>query len=320
MPLAVELIDPRTGTALPLDRADNPNYPVIGGIPRFCDPSNYTDNFGLQWNRFSDIQLDRDEGSQQSATRFFTETAWPPEDLAGIDLLEVGSGAGRFSRVVLEHTKANLWSVDFSTAVDANLKNNGKLGAGRFHLFQASIYEMPFADNSFDKVFCLGVLQHTPDFEASIKALIAKARPGGEIVVDFYPIKGFWTKIHAKYLLRPITKRLSHERLLSLIDRHADRLIALSRWLTSRKLNVLNRFVPVCDIHGTLPKELSSRELREWVVLDTFDAFSPTYDNPQRIRTVADMFRRHGATVTFADFVQNGPKSEAAVVRAIKNP
>jgi len=42
---------------------------------------------------------------------------------------------------------------------------------------------MPFPNNSFDKVFCFGVLQHTPDFDASIKVLIEKAKPGGEIVV-----------------------------------------------------------------------------------------------------------------------------------------
>ena len=53
----------------------------------------------------------------------------------------------------------------------------------RFHLFQASIYEMPFPDNSFHKVFCLGVLQHTPDFEQSIQSLVQKAKTGGEIVV-----------------------------------------------------------------------------------------------------------------------------------------
>ena len=59
----------------------------------------------------------------------------------------------------------------------------------------------------------MGVLQHTPDFEASVKALIKKAKPGGEIVVDFYPVNGWWTKLNAKYLLRPFIKRLSHARL-----------------------------------------------------------------------------------------------------------
>ena len=71
---------------------------------------------------------------------------------------------------------------------------------------------MPFADDRFDKVLCLGVLQHTPDFEQSVAALVAKTRPGGEIIVDFYPVRGWWTKLHAKYLLRPWTRRMDHDR------------------------------------------------------------------------------------------------------------
>ena len=38
-------------------------------------------------------------------------------------------------------------------------------------------YEMPFFDNSFDKVFCFGVLQHTPSFATAVRALISKAKP-----------------------------------------------------------------------------------------------------------------------------------------------
>ena len=83
--------------------------------------------------------------------------------------------------MILERTRANLYSVDYSTAVEANWRNNGALGDGRFVLAQASIYDMPFPDGRFDKVLCLGVLQHTPDFEASVRALVGKARPGGEI-------------------------------------------------------------------------------------------------------------------------------------------
>jgi hypothetical protein len=44
---------------------------------------------------------------------------------------------------------------------------------------------------------------------------------------------------------------------------------------------------------------------------------SPEYDNPQRIGTVAQMFERSGADVSFAGTVDNG-SGRAAVVRAIK--
>src|SRR4051794_34270654 len=220
--MPVELINPSNGKRLrrvgdELVDGEGGSYPVVRDIPRICEPGNYTDSFGKQWNAFRLTQIDSAE-QELSRRRFFAETGWTPEQLDGIDLLEVGSGAGRFTRVVLERSRANLFSIDFSNAVEANLKTNGELAGGRLHLFQASIYEMPFPDESFDKIFCIGVLQHTPSFERSIRALVQKAKRGAEIVVDFYPIRGWWTKLSAKYLLRPVTKRMAHDRLLGLIE------------------------------------------------------------------------------------------------------
>ena len=82
-------------------------------------------------------------------------------------------------------------------------------------------------------------------------------------------------------------------------------------------LGVLARFLPIVDIQGTLPKNLSAAEKREWAILDTFDMFSPEYDNPQRIGDVAAMFARHGATVRFAGF-ERFEGASVAVVRGIK--
>jgi SAM-dependent methyltransferase len=319
------LINPHN--ALPLrrdrdrlvDEAGN-SFPIVDGIPRFTTGSNYSDSFGMQWNMFADTQLDRESsGLHLSQSRLFAETRWDTEDLSGQSVLEVGSGAGRFSDVILKHTNATLYSVDYSTAVNANLENNGSIAPDRFYLFQASIYELPFPDNSFDKVFCFGVLQHTPDFSASIKALIDKAKPGGQVVVDFYPIKGRWTKICAKYLLRPVTKRLRHDKLLRMIERNVDWLIRTHYWLHRQGLGVMARFLPICNITESFPGSLTAAELRQWAILDTFDQYSPEHDHPQWVVDVAGMFECHGATVTFAGFEQFGAGMSAAVVRGVRN-
>ena len=294
-------------------------FPIRSGVARIAEADNYTNNFGLQWNKFDKTQLDRDtDGLTLSRDRFFAETGWNSVDLTDKTILEVGSGAGRFSKVVLEHTQAQLYSVDYSDAVSANMKNNGKIAPNRFHLFQASIYEMPFLDNVFDKVFCFGVLQHTPDFYASVKALINKAKPGGEIVVDFYPINGYWTKLHAKYMLRPLTKRMSHERLFDVVESNVNWLIVLSRFFRAVGVGVLTRFIPIVDL-STMPSGgLTKAQFREWAVLDTFDMFSPSHDNPQRIKDVVCMFRKNGVYVTFSGFVEYAKGHKAAVVRGIK--
>lgn len=322
----VQLINPFNKKALTpvadgLKDEDGKIFPIINNVPRFVEASNYTDSFGFQWNKFQKTQIDREmKNASFSKDRFFAATNWDKEDLSGKDILEAGSGAGRFTQIVLDHTKGNLYSIDYSDAVSANYRNNAHHG-DRLKLFQASIYDMPFPDNSFDKVFCFGVLQHTPDFKKSVKCLVDKAKPGAEIVVDFYPIKGWYTKISAKYMLRPFTKKMSHEKLLNKIDRNANRLIRTYRFFDKLKLGmVAHRFIPMCDINRTLPANLSKEELREWVVLDTFDMFSPAYDNPQRIRTVKKWMEESGAEVKFADFVTYANNLRMAIVRAVKKP
>jgi SAM-dependent methyltransferase len=305
--------------AVELKDDDGKAFKIVNGVPRFVEEHNYTDNFGFQWNKFQKTQIDREsKNSTFSKERFFAATNWDKEDLTDKDVLEVGSGAGRFTQIVLDYTKANLYSLDYSDAVSANYKNNCHHG-DRLQLFQASIYDMPFPDNSFDKVFCFGVLQHTPDFKKSVQSLVSKAKPGGEIVIDFYPIKGWYTKISAKYMLRPFTKKMSHEKLLHKIERNANRLIKTYYFFDKLKMGMIaHRFLPMCDINRTLPADLSKEALREWVILDTFDMFSPAYDNPQRISRVEKWMQESGVEITFAGFVTYANNLKLAVVKGIK--
>lgn len=133
----LKLVNPTTNEAFSDDGdgfvdAKGYRFPVVRGVPRFSPESNYINNFGMQWNAFRTTQIDRpDAGVAQSERRLFTATGWLPEALAGLDILEVGSGAGRFSRSILERTKANLWSVDCSSGVEANLASNGAIAPGR---------------------------------------------------------------------------------------------------------------------------------------------------------------------------------------------
>lgn len=298
-----------------VDRQTGDVFPIVRGIPRFCSADNYSESFGFQWHRFDRTQLDVHSGADLSKQRFYAETRWDAKELGNCSVLEVGSGAGRFSEVFLRTTSGVLYSVDYSSAVDANRRNNSVYGE-RLKLAQASIYDLPFADNSFDKVFCFGVLQHTPSFTDSVAALIRKARVGGEIVVDFYPINGWHTKVHSKYLLRPLTKRLPKPLLLNLIRLNIYWMLALFNLLCALRLGELTRFIPITDIRG-FPRSLTPSQLREWAVMDTFDAFSPAYDNPQRVQDVSRMFSSRGCEVTHAGLVSY-PAGSSMVVRATK--
>lgn len=291
-------------------------YPLKNGAYRLAGDTNYTDNFGKQWNKFKRTQIDKYSGSGHSELRFFEETEWDKVEMDGQNVLEVGSGAGRFSQIVLDHTNANLFSVDYSSAVEANFNNNGP--NSRLRLFQASVYEMPFEKGSFDKVFCLGVLQHTPDVKKSVESLIDMVKPGGQLVVDFYPYNGWWTKLNGKYMLRPFLKNMNHDKLMKLIDKHVDWMFSLSRFFEKIGIaKITNRFIPIVG-YDTFPSDLPKEQIREWCVLDTFDMFSPAYDQPQKVNDIVKYFKDKGMKNVWGGRVSFNKNNYAMVVRGTK--
>ena len=157
-------------------------YPITKGVPRFVESESYSSSFGFQWNIHRSTQLDSHTGLPVSSQRLLSVSGWPTS-LKGERVLEAGSGAGRFSEILLE-TGADLFSFDYSIAVDANFRNNG--GDPNLHLFQGDIFHIPLPRASFDKVICLGVLQHTPSPAEAFAELVKYLKPGGELVIDVY--------------------------------------------------------------------------------------------------------------------------------------
>lgn len=268
-------------------------YPIVAFIPRFVSHDNYARNFGLEWNIHSRTQYDSASGHELSRKRFFEETRWP-SGLAGETVLEVGSGSGRFTEHALS-TGATVVSFDYSQAVEANYASNG-----RHHnllLVQASVFEMPFAARSFDRVFCFGVLQHTPDPHKVFLALEKMLKPGGALAADVY-IKNFarWA-LPFKYWVRPFTKGREPERLYPFVKQYVDFMWPLARLIRRipRIGPSLNWKLLIADYSQHLANA-DDETLRQWAYLDTFDMLSPRYDNPQTVRTFRRWFREAGLT------------------------
>lgn len=272
------------------------SYAIKGGIPRFVPSSNYADSFGYQWNIHAKTQLDSHSGLPISADRLFGVTGWS-RDLTGERVLEAGSGAGRFTEPLLS-TNAEVFTFDFSTAVDANWANNH--AKGRMNLFQGDIFNIPARQGVFDKVMCLGVLQHTPDPEAAFRSLTKYVKPGGQLAVDAYT-RDLRSWMQWKYLLRPITKRMDKERLYRRIERLTPPLVPVAAFLRSKLGRFGGRLLPIIQYaHLGLDKELNT----QWAILDTFDMYSPAHDHPQSIPTLRRWFTEAG----FTDIdVRHGP-------------
>ena len=76
--------------------------------------------------------------------------------------------------------------------------------------------------------------------------------------------------------------------LLKLISINVGWMIIVFDFLCSLKLKFLTRFIPITDI-SNFPKQLTRKQRKEWAIMDTFDGFSPEYDNPMRIKDVKNI-------------------------------
>lgn len=304
--LIEKLAEPSTGSPLRLQNGKSENgrivsgelvsestgvaYPIRDGIPTFVGGDTYADSFGLQWNLFRDVQLDGDTGAARSRARFDAEAGWDEEALRGRWVLDAGCGAGRFAEIVAARG-ANLVALDYSSAVHATAKTLARFP--NVDVVRGSLLEPPFRRGTFDYAYCIGVVQHTPDPSAAVRNVVDVVRPGGSFCFTIYGRRP-WTKLNAKYLLRPITKRLPQRVLLRAIEG----VMPIAFPVTTRlfKLPVIGRAaqfaIPIAnyvDHDDFTPAQKYSE-----AVLDTFDMLSPQYDSPMTWNEVDSALRQVG--------------------------
>src|SRR5437868_9732386 len=142
------------------------HYPILQNVPRFVDAQEYAGSFGFQWKTYAQTQLDNDK-SHETEEGFRAKTRFTPEDLRGKLVLDVGCGMGRFAEVA-SRWGAEVVGIDLSLAAEVAEEN---LRDRQAAFFQADVFKLPFAPGSFDYIYSLGVLHHTPDCKAAFQSL-----------------------------------------------------------------------------------------------------------------------------------------------------
>ncbi|MGH9714566.1 MAG: methyltransferase domain-containing protein [Candidatus Acidiferrales bacterium] len=267
-------------------------YPIVRNLARFVPTESYAASFGFQWNRFDRLQVDSVMHNDLSRDRYYKTTGWPAR-LEGQRILEAGCGSGRFTPLALE-TGAEVFSFDLSMAVEAAWRNNSE--SEMVTVFQASIYEIPLRKEVFDKIFCMGVLQHCPDVAAAFRSLLPFLRPGGEIVIDVYEKPSGFPPL--KYLARPFVKPLGTEGIYRLLSWTIPPAFEVKKALHRIPAvgPLLGALIPIGPISHAPRLNYTDEELKQVKILSALDMLSPVYDQPQRMEDVRQWFHDAGLT------------------------
>ncbi|MFN0033403.1 MAG: class I SAM-dependent methyltransferase [Flavobacteriales bacterium] len=136
-------------------------------------------SFGEEWKAFHQFSED---DLKQAGNEYFDIVT--DEMLnQNTTVLDVGCGSGRWSYFIADKVK-NIEAIDPSDAVYSAAQ---LLASKRnVRVTHASTDTIPFDNNSFDFVLCLGVLHHIPDTQKALSDAVSKLKTGGYALLYFY--------------------------------------------------------------------------------------------------------------------------------------
>jgi len=244
------------------------------------DQTRTKSTYSLQWNQFRILRPEEDRAT------FRNRTGLSERDLAGALVLDAGCGMGRYLRVAGEGG-ARAVGLDLSEAVVAARELTSDLPG--VSITRGDLLRPPFAPGTFDQIYSLGVLDHTPNPRAAFLSLAKLLKPGGRIAIWVYPKeRPLLEAIVAVH--RAVSKRLPLSVLLPL-SRMMAPVGGLKRKLMSSQNRIVNRSAVALHL---LTIGVSMHPDPEVRVCDTLDWYAPRFLTRHTPEEVLGWFREAG--------------------------
>ena len=180
-------------------------YAITRGVPRMLSTELIDQGqketeqaFSAKWQRATNF------GHEEKSRSFYVNWYLERYKFGGMDalkdflrsknrILDAGTGVGRDARLYAENSRAMVFGVDISLAIDSAY--NHLQSYPDVHLVQADLTSLPFPEGFFDFIACDQVLHHTRDTEESFHKLVTRLAPGGDLSIYVYrkkaPIREF---------------------------------------------------------------------------------------------------------------------------------
>jgi len=278
-----EEIDNRIKTGSLNCECCNSSFSIINYIARFVTNEEYVSSFGDEWHLFKKVKNSKPYMSKDEMTNYLDLNK---SDIENKTILEIGCGAGPYLDIsAREYGAKHIIGVDLSRAVDAAYENVGNLK--NVTIIQANLFYLPFKNATFDLIYSLGVLHHTPNTKDAFNAITPFLKQKGLASIWLYG-KYWERKIkNQNWIRKNLTSKLSSKQLfifskiasylyyLYLIPILGDGLreripIAMDKDIEVRQLNIFDMYSPTYINYHYLD------EVYEWFVEDGFENIKPS--------------------------------------------
>jgi len=252
------------------------------------------ESFGEEWskfNSFSDVDLN------VTGDEYFDIV--PEHVYKDKKVLDAGCGTGRWSKYISAKA-SEIEAVDPSSAVFSAASVLQDCDNAR--VSQASIANLPFADNSFDFVFSLGVLHHIPDTQNAMSKCVHKVKPGGFFLVYlYYSLDNRGLLFRALFYISNIMRKVV-SKLPSAIKKMVCDLLAVVIYLPFISISKLFSLLGLDNLIKYIPLSYYSNKSLNIIRNDSLDRFGTPLEQRFSKKEIEAMMRNAGLNeILFSD-------------------
>ena len=258
-------------------------YPILFGVPIMlpkCVPQNFIDRFAEalvakqiiippnqieqdhstfsfsdEWSSFYELGLQRTWGHtvEERVEVLLLELALPRSIFPGKILLDAGCGNGQLTEAISDLGCLTV-GMDYAESI---YRAESRRTSQSVHYVRGDVSMPPFRNESFDIVYCSGVLHHTRSTAESFKALSNTVKTGGTYHAWVYR----WTTLFMPMLYNVITEILR---------------TFISRASTKTRRTVTKYFTLIIHKLLNIYGDYQKRTIEE-LYISVYDTLTPTY-------------------------------------------